>query len=188
MNPDKPSHPTADLLAYWLDELDAAAAATVEEHLFECAHCSAQLGEIVRVGDALRAELLGGNVSSVVSAAFIRRMQNAGLRIREYQLQPGNSVNCTVAPDDDLVVSHLHALLGDVRQLDLVFDNLDGSPQFRARHIPFDANSGEVTLIPPVTALRSLGHARQRMQLVAIENATERVLGEYFFNHSPPGA
>jgi len=178
-------HPTADLLAYWLDELDEGATAKIEEHLFACADCSAALRELVRIGDALRRELRNGNVGTVVSAAFVRRLQADGLRIREYTLRPGESVNCTVAPDDDLVISYLHAPLGEVRQLDLVFADVDGSSPHRSVHIPFDAAAGVVAVVPPMPVLRSLGLARMRMQLLAVENASERVLAEYIFNHSP---
>jgi hypothetical protein len=187
MTPDKPRHPTADLLAYWLNELDQTAADAIDEHLFECDGCGARLRELLRVGGAIRRELLGGNVSTVVTEPFIRRLRDAGLRIREYNVQPGDSVNCTIAPDDDLVFSQLHAPFGELRQVDLVFDDPGGGPVHRARHIPFNAAAGKVTFIPPVTALRTLGHATQRMRLVSVENGAERVLGEYIFNHSPHG-
>jgi hypothetical protein len=178
------THPTSELLAYWLDELDEAAADAVEEHLFGCAACTAQLRELIQLGGAVRSEFVSGNLGMVVTAPFVRRMQAGGIRTREYTLQPGGSVNCTIAPQDDFVISRLQAPLGDVRQLDLVYDVLDGAPR-RATHIPFDAATGEVTVIPPAAALRTLGHATQRMVLVAVENGTDRTIAEYTFNHSP---
>jgi hypothetical protein len=187
MTPGKLQHPAADLLAYWLDELDEPATDAIEEHLFECDGCGARLRELLRTSGAVRRELLGGNVSTVVTEPFIRRLQQAGLRIREYNLQPGGSVNCTIAPDDDLVFSQLHAPIGGLRQIDLLFDDPAGGPVHRAQHIPFNAAAGKVTFIPPVTLLRTLGHATQRIRLVAVENGSERVLGEYLFNHSPYG-
>ena len=36
-----------------------------------------------------------------------------------------------------------------------------------------------------VTLVRTMGTARQRMRLVAVEHSTERLLGEYTFNHAP---
>ena len=181
----KHDHPTAELLPYWLDELGAGAAVEIEEHLFDCGECSAALHELVRLGGALRNELRSGNVSAVVSAAFVRRLQADGLRIREYTLQPGESVNCTVAPDDDLVISYLHAPLDEVRQLDLVFADFDGGSPHRSVHIPFDASAGVVAVVPPMAMLRSMGHARKRMHLLAVGNDSERVLAEYTFNHAP---
>jgi len=178
-------HPTADLLAYWLGELDENAAALVEEHLFGCADCSAELEEILRIGDAVRGQLRNGGVGTVVSAAFVRRLQADGLRIREYTLRPGESVHCTVAPEDDLVISYLHAPLEGVRQLDLVFADADGSSPHRSAHIPFDAAAGVVAVVPPMALLRSLGHARKRMQLLAVAHDAERLVAEYTFDHAP---
>ena len=179
------NHPTAELLAYWLGELGDAEAAAIEEHLFACGECCAELEKLVRIGDAIRGELRSGNIGTVVSPAFIRRLQADGLRIREYTLRPGESVNCTVAPDDDLVISYLHAPLGDVRQLDLVFADVDGSSPHRSAHIPFDAAAGVIAVVPPMALLRSMGHARKRMQLLAVGNESERVVGEYRFKHAP---
>ena len=33
----------------------------------------------------------------VVSEPFVEAMKQAGLRLREYRLEPGGSVNCTIA-------------------------------------------------------------------------------------------
>ena len=178
------THPTSELLAYWLDELDEAAANAVEEHLFQCDECAARLRGLIQLGAAVRAEFLEGRVSMVVTAPFISRMQSNGARLREYALQPGGSVNCTIAPDDDYVVSHLQAPLEGVRQLDLVVDLPDGT-RHRAPHIPFDAATGEVTFIPPAAVVRKSGHATQRMELVAVENGADRLIGAYTFNHAP---
>jgi hypothetical protein len=186
MTPDNPAeHPTSDLLAYWLDELDDAGVEAIEEHLFRCDACGARLRELIQLGTAVRNALLNGNFGTVVTPAFIRRLLGAGMRLREYHVEPGGSVNCTVAPDDDLVISHLRAELGDVRQVDLVVDDGHGGAAHRARHVAFDAASGEVTVIPPVALVRKLGHEHQRMRLMAVQGTSERLLGEYTFNHAP---
>ena len=180
-----PDHPTSDLLAYWLDELDDAGAESVEERLFRCDDCGARLRELIQLGGAVRKALLNGKFSTVVTPSFIRRMQSAGVRIREYHLEPGDSVNCTLAPEDDFAISHLRAEVGDVRQIDLVIDDGQGGSAHRCQHIAFNAATGEVTFIPPVAVLRNLGHDRQRMRLMAVDKSSERLLGEYSFNHSP---
>jgi hypothetical protein len=36
-----------------------------------------------------------------------------------------------------------------------------------------------------VARVRTLGAARQRMRLMAVDKSSERLLGEYTFNHSP---
>ncbi len=186
MTPDLyADHPTSDLLAYWLDELDDASAESVEEHLFRCDDCGARLRELIQLGGAMRKALLKGEFGTVVTPSFTRRLQAAGVRIREYHLEPGGSVNCTIAPEDDLVISHLRVEMDDVRQIDLIFDVGDGSPEHRSRHVAFNASTGEVTVIPAVARVRTSGAARQRMRLMAVDISSERLLGEYTFNHSP---
>ena len=128
---------TQDLLAYWLGELDEAAESRIDEHLFACAACSESLSTVVKLGAAIRNELLRGDFGFVLPASFIRRLKDAGLRVREYNLEPGACVNCTVTPGDDLVVAHMRAPLRDVRRLDLLIqDSVAGS--MRANDVAFD--------------------------------------------------
>jgi hypothetical protein len=114
---------------------------------------------------------------------FVQQLKQAGMRVREYHLQPGGSVNCTVAPEDDLVVSHLAAPLRDVQRLDLIFEG-EGWRQ-RLQDIAFDPASGEVVFVPSVAELRKMGVSANRAHLVAVGPGAERVIGHYTFNHSP---
>lgn len=173
-----------ELLAYWLGELDDAHESRLEEHLFACSACSERLREIVDLGAAIRAELLHGNFAQVLPAAFVRRIKAAGLRVREYELEPGGSVNCTVTADDDLVVSYLRAPLRDVRRLDLVLHDPTAGT-LRVSDVAFDPEAGAVTLVPGIAYLRTLGHAQQRARLVAVDGVHEREIAEYTFNHYP---
>jgi hypothetical protein len=173
----------ATLLAWWLDELDEEEAHEVEAHLFECDDCGARLRELLRLGEAVRRTLITGHVAGAVSGRFIERLREDGLHIREYRLAPGGSVACTVAPDDDLVVSYLEAPLEGVRQLDAVFDDHTGT--HRATHIPFDAAANQVAFIAPTALLKTWGVAQQRVRLLTVAHGAERVIGEYTFDHSP---
>ena len=83
--------PDDTLIAYWLDELDDAAAAEVEAHLFECDDCGARLRDWVAFGAAVRREFLAGDVPSPVSADFVRQLKEDGLRVREYALAVGET-------------------------------------------------------------------------------------------------
>lgn len=175
---------TQDLLAYWLGELDGAQENRLDEHLFACAACGERLRTVVELGAAIRGELLHGDFGFVLPAAFIRRLKGAGLRVREYQLEPGGSVDCTVTAADDLVVAHLRAPLRDVRRLDLlIHDSVAGS--MRASDVAFDPTADGVTMVPSVAFLRTLEHAQQRVRLVVVEGVEERVLADYTFNHHP---
>lgn len=175
--------PDSTLLAWWLDELDEEEANEVEAHLFECDECETRLRELLRLGDAVSRALLQGHVAGAVSRRFVDRLREDGLQLREYRLPAGGSVACTVAPDDDLVVSYLQAPLDGVRQLDAVFDDHTGT--HRATHVPFDATANEVAFIAPTALLKTWGKARQHVRLLAVSQAGERVVGEYTFNHTP---
>jgi hypothetical protein len=175
--------PDSTLLAWWLDELDEEEANEVEAHLFECEECAARLRQLLQLGEAVRRALLEGHVAGAVSGRFIERLREDGLQIREYRLAAGDSVACTVSPDDDLVVSYLRAPLEGVRQLDAVFDDHTGT--HRTTHIPFDAARNEVTFIAPTALLKTWGVAQQRVRLLTVAQGDERVIGEYTFNHSP---
>ena len=176
--------PAATLIDYWLGELEGEREAELEEHLFGCEACSARLRDLARLGEGIGHAMRAGHVPAVLTAAFIRRLQASGMRVREYRLQPGGSVNCTVAPDDDLVIAHLHAPLGGVQRLDLLFDDVTSGARWRVEDVAFDASAEEVVLLPDVAELRQVTVATQRVQLLAVERTTERVIADYTFNHS----
>ena len=177
--------PVTALLAYWLGELDGAREAQFEEHLFGCETCSARLRDVMQLGEGIRRVTRAGGVHAVLTAEFIRRLQGSGMRVREYRLQPGGSVNCTIAPEDDLVIAHLHASLEGVSRLDMLVDDRTSGARWRAEDVAFDPAAGEVVMAPSALGLRQLGVTTQRVQLVAVERDNERVIGEYTFNHSP---
>jgi len=177
--------PMSTLIAYWLGELGAAAESEFEEHLFGCAHCTGRLRALVQLGEGIKRATLDGNLNAVVTAPFISRLLEAGFTIREYRMGPGGSVMCTVAPEDDLVVAHLEASLRDVAQLDVVFHDPTAGTSVRAENVAFDPAADEIVIVPNVAQLRQLGTAIQRAELVAVDEAGERVIGVYTFNHYP---
>ena len=180
--------PESTLMAYWLGETAAPESAAIEEHVFGCAGCSARLQKLVELGAAIRRATIDGAVHAVLSPSFVRQLQQDGLRVREYRMQPGTSVACTIAPEDDLVVSHLHAPFGDVRQVDVIFEDPETGSQVRMRDVAFDTTAEEVVLVPSARELRRLGVATRRARLLAVQDGAERELGSYTFNHSPHGA
>lgn len=176
------------LVAYWLAELPAREEERIEEHLFACAHCARRLEWLAALSAGVRASVRAGALGLVVLAPFVEAMKRAGMRLREYRLGPGESVNCTIRADDDVVISYIRAPLTDVRRLDLLQRIEVGGveqPEVRLEDVPFDARSGEVLFIPPPAALRKMPAHRMRMRLVAVGEAGETPLGEYTFAHSP---
>jgi hypothetical protein len=173
-----------ELLAWWLGDLDDVEDARLDAHLFACAACAARLAALLALGDAIRRETLHGSFGFVVPAAFVGRMRDAGLTLREYTLAPGGSVNCTIGPGDDFVVSHLQVPLAGVHRLDVLIDDTTLG-QLRLTDVPFDPTSGELTVVPGAAFLRSLGKTQQRLRLVAVAGAQDRVIGDYTFHHTP---
>lgn len=173
------------LLAYWLGELDPDAEARTEEHYLGCAACSQRLEDLAALAQGVRALTQASGVDAVVSADFVRRLNERGLRVREYRVPRNGSVNCTVAPDDDFVVAHLAAPLADVVRLDAIYLNNDDGNETRHADIPFDPDSGSVTISTRIVALRALPATTQRIRLLAVTDHSERILGEYTFKHTP---
>jgi hypothetical protein len=172
------------LVAYWLGEVPENGEATLEEHLFACAHCSQRLEQLAALAAGVRAAVEGGRVSMVVSEPFVAAMKQAGLRLREYELDPGGSVYCTIRAEDDAVVSRMRAPLGGVKRLDVVRVH-DGAPEVRLTDVPFDAKAGEVLVIPSAAWLKTMPAFTMRMRLIAVGEAGEKQIGDYTFNHSP---
>jgi hypothetical protein len=172
------------LVAYWLGEVPEAREATLEEHFFGCAHCAARLEGLAALAAGVRAAVRDGSVGMVVSAPFVEAMKQAGLSLREYRVEPGGSVNCTIRAADDAVVSRLRAPLAGVKRLDFVRMR-GGEPEERLADVPFDAEAGEVLVIPSAAWLKTMPAFTMRMRLIAVGESGERQVGDYTFNHSP---
>lgn len=184
MKPSACNVPPQELLAYWLGELEGEPEQRFEEHFFGCAECPGRLGELAALGTAIRGELLNGRFGFVLPEAFVERIKGLGLRVREYRLDPGTSVDCTIARDDDLVVAYLRAPLAGVRRLDVLIED-PNLGAFRVSDVPFDPAAGGVLTVPSAAYLRTLRYNVQRARLVAVDGVQERVLGDYTFNHYP---
>jgi hypothetical protein len=173
------------LLDYWLDRAGDEAAQAMDLHLLACDACGARIDAFITLGDGVRRAFDAGLVRAVVDADFPRRLAERGLRLREYRVERNGSVACSVAPDDDVVISRLIAPLEGVARVDLLRDGTHGLPAMRVTDIPFDAASGEICLVMPAAHLRALPACIDRVQIVAVDAAGERLIGEYAFHHRP---
>ena len=169
------------LIDYWLDEHGES---PVEGHLLACDACTARLAWLAGLAVEIREVVKRGEAMMILTPGMLEQLAAEGLRIREYRLGPGGSVNCTIAPADDLVVAHLEAPLAGVSRLDFVAST-DGVLG-RMDDIPFDPATGEIVVAPRTRDLRALGRATQVARLVAVgPEGKTAVIGEYTFNHSP---
>lgn len=173
------------LLAYWLGELDADSEARTEEHYLGCARCSRRLDELASLAQGVRALAQAGGLEAVITEHFVRRQEEQGLHVRAYRVPLNGSVNCSVAPEDDIVVARLEAPLVGVTRLDLVHVDNDGRLVARREDIPFVSGSGSVVISSRMDALRALPASTLRMRLLAVTGNGERAIGDYTFNHTP---
>ena len=181
--------PLADdlVLDWWTGALGVAEARRVERHLLSCGTCAARAQLLAAVAEGVSGLVREGRLPAVLSPIVVERLRHEGRRIREYRLAPGGTVQCSVAPDDDVVLARLRADLSGASRVDLVRRTDDG-PEQRLADLPFDPASGELIFAPPADVLRAMPAHVERMRLYAVEPAGERLLGEYTFDHSPwPG-
>jgi hypothetical protein len=170
------------LFAYWLGELDESREAAIEEHYLACAACSAQLAEVEALSEGVRRAFASGSFGTVVTPAFAERLRGQGMRLREYRVACNGSVNCSVGPEDQVLVSRLQAPLEGVERIDLVIKR-EGTER-RLEDVPFDAAGGEVVVLPSIAYVRTLPTHTFSWRLLAVGAEGERLLGEYVFNHS----
>jgi len=176
------------IIAYWLGELDEADQSPLEEHLFACAHCTRRLESVAALASGIRAAVRDGALALALTPRFLGYLKEQGLRIREYPAEPGARVDCTITAQDDAVVSRLHAPLAGLTRVDALHSlDLGGGRIERRRmeDVPFDRDSGEVLFTPSTKELRKLPAHTWRVQLLAVDEAGERTLGEYSFAHTP---
>lgn len=174
----------ATLLDYWFGDADAASTEGIDAHLMECDLCGGEVDALAALARAVRTAFASGALGAVVSAEFVARLAARGLRVREYRVPHNGSVACTVAPDDDVLVSRLQAPLGGVRRLDVVGEASDGARQ-RMEDVPFDAARGEVVMAVRLAHVRTLPEHALRLRLLAVDGDASREIGHYTFHHSP---
>jgi hypothetical protein len=173
------------LLAYWLGEQDPATEARTEEHYLGCEPCSRRLAELAALAEGVRAVMQSGAFNAVLTERFVQMQQERGQQVRAYHVPRNGSVDCTIAPEDDLVVAHLEAPLAGIARLDLVFAGPGGAFEIRREDIPFIPESGNVLIATSTATLRTLPASTLRIRLLAVDDRGEREIGDYTFNHTP---
>jgi hypothetical protein len=183
----------AVLMDYWLAALSAADEEAVETHLFTCDACGERLRDTIALADGLRALARSGTLQVVVSDGFVRHAAETGLRVREYGPPRGDSVQCTVSADDDLLVARLAVDLTTAQRVDLSWCDPRGVEHQRLADIPIHAGEGSVILQQSITWAKASPTSTMIARLLAVDDSgDERLLGEYTFHHTrtipgPPG-
>lgn len=175
----------AVLIDYWLGDLAPNQEERVEEHFLGCGACSDRIGDLVTLTRGVRSLAHRGVIRAVVTSAFLERLIDDGLRVREYRMAPGGRVECTVTPSDDLVAARLTADLRGAQHIDLVKCDAEGREEQRLKDIPVNRSAREIVLLERIDRIRALPARVQRVRLVASAPGDERLLAEYTFVHSP---
>jgi hypothetical protein len=181
------AHPidAAVLADYWLAALAQPEEEAAEEHLFTCDECGARLREVIALAEGIRNIAREGSLRMVVSDSFLKRVAEEGLRIREYAPPAGGGVQCTVTAEDDFLIGRLAANLTEAKRVDLCICDERGVEQLRMADIPVQPGASSVVYQESVTFAKTLPTNKMIARLVTFDDAgSERLLGEYAFNHT----
>jgi len=176
----------ATLVDYWSGDLSGATLEQIEHQLFECDACGEALDAVIGLSRGISRWGGQGLSTGSTSEAVLERLTHDNLRVRRYRLDPGQTVHCTVAPDDDVVTAEFSAELARVSRVDLVvrhnFD--DGARRLRIEDMSVE-DGRTVRWALPAAALRPLPAHRLDIALVAVAPSGDRVVAEYVMQHSP---
>lgn len=173
-----------ELIAYWRGELPEAREAEVEELLFEDEVTARRLDAIVRLHEGVRALVAAGRLQSGLTVDAVEALEAAGLGVRTYRIDVGETVPCTIALED-LVVVRLRGDFAEAGRVDVTVEGtLEGMPPLseQLEDVPVDRRSGELVLVFPGDRIRALPRSRVRYTV----SSGERHIGEYGMDHTPP--
>lgn len=175
----------ATLMDYWLGVLPSTEEEPIEEHLMTCDRCGDRLREVIALAESLRTLARSGSLLVVISDQLVICAGEMGQRIRQYALPPGESVQCTVSADDDLLIARLAADLSSATRVDLSWCNEQGVELVRMSDIPIHADAGTVLCQQSITMAKASPSNTLIARLVSVEaEGAERLLGEYAFHHT----
>ena len=173
-----------ELIEYWLDEFDDARTQDIDLHLLACEACGAQLDEVVALSQGVREAFANGLVHSFLSAAFIARLVESGMRVREYLIPQNGSVNCSVTPQDEVLVGRLVAPLEGVSRVDVAVRSSVMDGEEWAYDVPFDVTNGQVLIAPKISQVRKLPTHDVYIRLLAVDDNVSREIANYTLHHS----
>src|SRR5262245_26209060 len=119
-----------------------------------------------------------------VSEQIEDRLKSDGLNFRQYNVRAGGGVECTITAKDDVVIAHLAADLTGAQRVDLARCDTDGREKMRIRDVPITTDRHGVIWTEPTDLLRSIEDEVLHVRLIAVDDAHERVLGDYTFHHT----
>jgi hypothetical protein len=173
------------LVDYWAGAAPVSEAEHLEEHLFACDACSRRLAQVAEIarGVAQIAERRGG-AHLMLTPSLVDRLAIAGVKMRHYDAAPGQRVECTVAADDDLLVTHLEANMRDIERVDVAVLDDAGGTIMRMQDVPVDLERRRICYTISGDVARTLPTVTIHVKVLAMETSTERTIAEYTFAHT----
>ena len=172
------------LLAYWLEESDATETDAIDMHLLGCDSCGAALDELMALSHGIKRAFAGGLVQTFVTGAFVDRLREQGLRVREYRVPVDGSVHCSLSANDDVLIGRMAVSLDGVQRVDAGLRFSPEADETWVHDVPFDASSGEVEMAPALAQVRQLPTHDLEVRLRAVAANGSKDIGRYVFHHS----
>lgn len=178
------SIPLDELIRYWQGELSPEREAQVEEIVFEDAATARRLDAIAQLDGAVRAIVAAGQLQGSLTVKAVEAMQRSGLHLRTYRVDAGQTVPCTIALED-LVVIRLRGDFEEVDTVDVVMSGtFEGLPPATERYddVAIDRRTNEIVLVYPGDRIRALPRSQFRYTVTS----GDRHLGDFSLDHTPP--
>jgi hypothetical protein len=172
------------LVEYYLAELPDDTSTTVEDHIFACAACGAQLDALHRTADAIVSLVRRGEVGSGATTALANRMARDRLNVRHYLIHPGEVLDCTVGHDDDFMMGRLVLPEGDFERVDMRILDASGTELMRVNDIAIDARSRHAMIFIPGRPAQAYESAASHYVLVVPGEGGDRELARYVMAHT----
>jgi anti-sigma factor RsiW len=181
----------AEMVDYLAGDLEADQELPLEEHLFGCDACTSRMERLHRIGVGIREVVEQAQAGGTVNRGFVDRMLEAGLTVREYRLEPGQTVPCQAGPEDFVLV-RLAATFGDMADasMEVVFHDLEAdklAPPF-TQPVVVDRDIGEILLIYPGEEIRRKPRSIWQMRVHGTLAGQQAEIGPFVLDHTPQGA
>jgi hypothetical protein len=174
----------SELADYWTPDIAPADIESIEAHVFECQRCAQLLATTEQLRSGIVMLARSGNVQAFVTDAVLNRLARDGVRVRSYALGPGESVQCAVWADDEVMLTRLRADFGGVESVDAEMRLDTGEQWGRATDVPIRAGASELLLALPASAVRTVPKMPMRLTLRrSADTPGGEILAEYTFLH-----
>ena len=173
----------ADLIDYWVGDLDQMSAERVEAHLFECSECANRLAEVATLAAAVGETARGARIHSIVTESILNKFARDGMRMRTFAPEPGRFIPCAIWPEDDLIVTRLRGDFTGYEQVTLVLKANEGPELSRDEDVPLTAGAREIITVVSAAQLRKLPSMRLQILVSGTRDGIEHMIGEYGLEH-----